>query len=338
MRFELSRSAAAASLLAALTTQLFYGLALDAPEAANAAWMAAPMGLLLALPTLWLMDRLGVAQSRAFAALLFAGVALDAAGSIEWTAFSESCLAFDHISPVLLMIPLLLTVARCAWLGADAVGGAARFLAMLFALLMLMVVLYQIPYYRVAWLTPWLGAGIGGVLRSAMRAAGWNVLLCGAAMTACSKSMGMKDLLPGLMLSTGVAMLLIILQQMMAPVPVTGDVSRRIRIDTFLTNGRAPLYLQLPMIVAWFSGMLHLTAFESVAACCLFHRSLPKVRASVCVAAGLGIVFATSLLRWTNLSPFRQASRYLFHALTIAVILKGVFRRCGASPLYLRSY
>ena len=130
MRLEMSRTAAAAGLTAAMTARTFYGLALDAPEAMNAAWLAAPLGAVLALPAVWLI--IAGRGSRLLNAALLAGIALDASAAIEWTAFSESCLAFDHTSPVLLMLPLLLSVARCVWLGGDAVGGAARIWARVF--------------------------------------------------------------------------------------------------------------------------------------------------------------------------------------------------------------
>ena len=73
MRLELSRSAATAGLLAALTARTFYGLALDAPEVMNAAWLTAPLGALMVLPVVWLMAK---GRSRLMSSVLFLALAL----------------------------------------------------------------------------------------------------------------------------------------------------------------------------------------------------------------------------------------------------------------------
>ena len=330
MRLEWSKSAVRASLAAALAARLFCGLALDAAEAGNAAWMAAPLGLMLSLPILWLMAR---CPRRALAVPLCLGLILDAAAAIEWTAFSESCLAFDHVSPVWMTLPLLLVALRCAWLGGDAVGGAARFWFGLFAALMLAVFLCQLPRYNPGWLTPWLGYGAGGVQRASIRAAGWIALLSGAAMAVCEERLSLRNILPGAMSAAIVAGLLLALRQMMAPVMLSGDISRSVLVDALLTNGRAPLYLQLPMIALWFAGMLQLIAFESVAACGLVRRFLPRATEGACVLVGLGAVSLLALTRTPRAEGVRQAALYLYHALAVAALLlriwKGGAKKCA---------
>lgn len=321
MRLDFSRAAVTASLMAALTSRLFYTLALDAPEAANAAWIAAPTALLLALPAVWLACRLKSAARRALALPLFAGMALDAATAIEWTAWSESYLAFDHVSPLLLMLPLMLCALRCAWLGGDALGGAARFWARLFAALMLIVLAHQLPYYRPGWLRPWLGMGAGGIFRAGLRAAGGCALIAMSAATVCREELRFRDMLPGMLPAAAVAAALVVLRQMMAPVAARGDVTRAAALDALLTNGRAPLYLQLPMIVAWFAGMLHLIAYESIAACALLRRALPRLGEKACLAAGLAAAFALALTRTGRAAWARDASLYLYHALVAAALL-----------------
>lgn len=335
MRLEMSESAASASLVAALTSRLFYGLTLDVPDAANAGWLAALAGLLLSLPAVWLICRLRPAARRTLALPLLMGLALDAARAVECAAYSESCLAFNHIAPALLTLPLLAAILRCAWLGGDALGGAARIWIRLFAVLILIVILYQLPYYNAGWLRPWLGAGAGGVLRAGVRAAGWNALLAGSAAGICKAEIGFKRLLRCLLISTAVAAALVALRQMMAPAFTAEPVTRFTRIDTLLTNGRAPLYLQLPMIVAWFGGMLHLMCFESVAACALLGRLLPKLKVGACMAIGLGAVFALALLRAPRAAAVERLAPYLYHALFAAAVMlwcvKGGEAGCAAS-------
>lgn len=335
MRLEPSRTAATASLTVALATRLFYGLALDAPEAANAAWLAAPAGLLMALPVVWVARHMDRGARRWLSLPLFLLIALDAAAAVEWTGYSESCLAFDHVSPIFMMLPLLLALLRCAWLGGDALGGAARFWVRLFALLILVVVIYQLPYYNPGWLRPWLGYGSGGVLRAGVRAAGWMCLVVLSAMTVCREELAPRDILPGMLLATAVAAALTALCQMMAPAVTAADMSRAMAVEALLTNGRAPLYLQLPMIVAWFAGMLHLMSFEGIAACGLLHRAAPRAGETACLAAGLGAVAALALIRAPRLTAIRSALPYMYHALAAATLALRLFygrrSKCASS-------
>lgn len=320
MKLEFSKSAATASLMAALASRLFCALSLDAPEAANAAWLAAPLGLALALPVAWAVCRMRAGARRALALPLSALMAVDAAASIEWTAYSESCLAFDHVSPVMMMLPLMLAAMRCAWLGGDALGGAARFWTRLFALLILIVLAFQLPYYNMGWLAPWLGNGAAGIAHAGLRAAGWCALMASAGVVVCAEPLRFRELLGGMLIATAVAAILTALRQLMAPVPTAGGVDRAMAIDALLTNGRAPLYLQLPMLIAWFVGMLHLIAFEALATCGLLKRALPGLNEMPCAIAGLGGVFLLALTR-TPRAPWAQnALMYLYHAIAATAI------------------
>lgn len=327
MRLEPSRTAATASLTACLASRLFCGLALEAPEAANAAWLAAPLGLLLSLPPVYLACGLRPGARRALAGPLFLLLCMDAAATIEWTAYSESCLAFDHVSPLLMMLPLMLAVARCAWLGGDALGGAARFWIKLFALLILVVLLYQLPYYNPGWLRPWLGAGTGGIWHAGIRAAGWTALIAMSAVSVCGDDLTFREVLPGMLLATAVAAILVALRQMMAPAVTAGGMTRAMAVDALLTNGRAPLYLQLPLIVAWFAGMLHLMAFEGIAACGLLKKLLRRAGELPCVLAGLGLAFALALTRFPRTDGARFALMYQYHALAAAALIAWLIER-----------
>ena len=333
MRLELSGSATTAALSSAVAARLFYGLALDASEAANAAWLAAPVGFALALPVIWAFCKVGKGAARPLASLLFVPLSLDAAAAIECTAFSESCLALQHASTAFLMLPLLLAMLRCAWLGGDAVGGAARISARLIALLLFIVLLYQLPYFNPGWLTPIWGTGMTGILHSGIRAAGWIGLLCASSAIVCEDDLTPQSILPVVLFATAAATLLVALRQMMSPVMTMGHVDRAVSIDALLANGRAPLYLQLPMIVAWLVGMLHLMAFEGIAACALLHRLFPGLKEGICIALGLLPIAALSLLRVPRMGMIREAFPYLYHAMAVSAvilwIMKGGKAKCA---------
>ncbi len=277
MNNKLSRSAATASAGAAVISRLFYGLMVDAPEVHNGAWLSALLGLILSLPVLWLICRAAKRGRRPFLlCALLVSSALDAAGMLEATAFSESCVAFNHIPTVVLMLPLLLAVGRCLWLGGDALGASARVWMRAFVPLMLVVILYQWPYYRPAWLFPALGFGMRGVLHGSLRAAGWIVIIGGAAVLLCGERQ-FKRVCGSLSIAVAVVGLLILLRLMMAPVMDAAGLGQRTQLDALLTNGRAPMYLQLPMIIIYCVGMLHLLCFESWAASALLQRVIPQM-------------------------------------------------------------
>jgi len=105
----------------------------------------------------------------------------------------------------------------------------------------------------------------------------------------------------------------------MAPACITGDIWL-FRLDTLLTNGRAPLYLQLPMIVLWFSSMLHLLVGESLVVALLLQRAFPTLDGRLCsILASLGAVlaFASPLPRTLPSSPIPQ---WLFIGILAAAI------------------
>ena len=61
------------------------------------------------------------------------------------------------------------------------------------------------------------------------------------------------------------------------------------RIDSLLTNGRAPLYLQMPMLLIWYAALLHLSACAGFCAACHLQRMLPSVDGRLCAALGVPV-------------------------------------------------
>jgi hypothetical protein len=78
-----------------------------------------------------------------------------------------------------------------------------------------------------------------------------------------------------------VAALLLVLRLMMAPAGKYG-LPWLSRLDALLTNGRAPLYLQLPMIMAFFVSLFHLLTCECFAASALLQRLIPALNGHLC--------------------------------------------------------
>ena len=289
MRNTLSRSSAAAGAGAAILARLFYGMMVDGGGPLNGAWLAALAGLLLALPALWLMRTRPAIVAPALLGLLV----LDAASALECLGFSASFLAFSHVPIWVLMLPPALAALRCAHLGGDAVGASARVWLWVLSALMTVVVIGQRQYYRFAWIFPLLGHGAEDVLRSALKCAGWITLLAGAAMLPCREAPRMGRVAGWTALAVAGAAALMLLRLMMAPPGVTVETSRTVRVDALLTNGRAPLYLQGPMIVIWFMAMLHLLCYECTICAAILEKWMKG-------AAGFAVVALVLLLAMTR--------------------------------------
>ena len=302
MKLDLSPSAARAAALAAVATRLFIGLTLEKPTIHNGAWLSALLGGLLALP--WALG-LGLLQSpgarrqrRAMAPLraaLLVGLVADAAQLFSMAARSAGYLALDRRDPAALLIPAALAALWCVVRGGDAVGYGAMAWTRLFPALMLVVVLLQFRHYRPQWLTPVLGPGWGAICLSGARAAVRVMLASGVLLASDGedeKGDGLRPTLRAFVLAILASAVLIVLRLMMTPTMPEG-MSWLDRLDSLLVNGRAPLYLQLPMIALWFAGLMHLIACESFTAAALARRLLPRAPGWSC--AILAPLFAALL-------------------------------------------
>ena len=318
MRAALSRTSAAAGAGAAILARLFYGLMVDGTSPLNGAWLAAGMGLLLALPVLWLMRR----QPERTAPVLLVLLLFDAASAMECAAFSASFLAFSHVPVVLLMLPLALAALRCVHLGGDALGASARVWLWVLGTLMIVVVAGQLPYYHPAWVFPLLGDGAGNLLRSGLRCAGWIAALAGAAMLLCRETPRVRRVTLWTAMAVAGAAALMLLRLMMAPAGDFIRQSREVRVDSLLTNGRALLYMQLPMIVIWFMAMLHLACFECAMCAALLERRAKR-------AAGMIVVSCVLLLAATRAFRLPWLQELTWPVLLLTALISEIARRRG---------
>ncbi len=296
MKLDISDAAARSAACAAVAARLFIGLTLEKPAIHNGAWLSALLGGALALPWAlalgWLRDVEAGRTARALAPLrllLLIGLIADASLLFATAADSAGYLALDRRDPAALLIPAALAALWCVLRGGDAVGYGAMAWTRLFAALMLVVIVLQLRHYRPQWLAPALGPGLPSVALAGARSAGRVMLASGVLLVADHREPRrgrLRAILRAHALGILVAAGLIVLRLMMTPTPL-GETSRLNRLDSLLVNGRAPLYLQLPMISLWFAGLMHLLACECFTAAALFRRLLPRVPGRACAVLTL---------------------------------------------------
>ena len=306
MKLSVSRSAARSAAFAAVVARMFIGLALEQTGARNGVWLCPWFGALAALAWLIGLDRLSQASvpPRSPAALplalaLLTASFLDSAMSACSIARTAGYLALDRIPLLLLALPACLAALWCAVKNGDTVGYGAMLWIRIFPALLLLVALLQVRHYRPQWLFPILGDGWDGILNAGIKTAGWIVPAASVMLVADPdpSPQPRRRIAWRLLAAAGAVSVLLLLASMMRPTPLrpAGWLGR---LDALLTNGRAPLSLQLPMIVMWFAAHLHLLACEIFACACLLQRLLPSLDGRVCaalVAVSAGLVACSRL-------------------------------------------
>ena len=298
MKLSISRDAALPAAFVATATRIFLDLALDGVPIHNGAWIAALLGALPALPYLICLDILAGRLSdgparRSLTGLLLAVTALDAARIVSVALRTAGFFTLEPASLVVLVLPVTLATLWCTWRNGDAIGYAAMLWRRVFPALMLAIILLQWRHYRVQWLRPWLGKGWGNIVEGAIRTSGCYVPATSILFVCKPVNRGgeWRHEAARVAIASAVAALLLVLRLMMTPSGID-DMPWISRLDALLTNGRAPLYLQLPMIVAFFVGIMHLLACECFAASALLQRLAPGLGGRVCA----GIVTSMSAI------------------------------------------
>ena len=297
--------AASACCWPAVTARLVCGLIVEAPCPHNGAWLSVLVGGALSIPFMWLVCR-PTRTARLPAAVLALPLAMDAGRMLELTAFSAAYIALDHVSELLLAIPLVLSIGLCLHRGTESIGNAARLWVPICAALIATVFVFQLPKLRPAWLAPLLGAGMADMLLHALRTSGWIVSLFAASVwieRPGKSHVPFRRHLFSLLLAAASAALIVALSGMMSPAHVVGPDTRSIRLDALLANGRSPMYLQLPMIVAWFIAMFNLAACQAALSMELLQLALPGASRLACAllaggVAVIGCMRATPSTEW----------------------------------------
>ncbi len=287
MKLTVSPAPARAAALAAVSARAFVALTVDAPASHNGAFLCPLIAGLLALPWLLCLNALRRTQSLASVlfALLIPVVLLDGAVTAWEIAGSAGYLALDRVSLRLLLAPVGLAALWCVCRNGDAMGYAATLWARLFPALLLLIVALQARCFRPEWLRPLLGSGMRAIAGGGVRLAG-QIIPCTALLALTGGTSDARR--DGVMLAVAslVPALLIALHRMMVPTPLS-DAGWLIRLDSLLTNGRAPLYLQLPMICAWYAGLFHLMVCECFTGAALLQRLMPRMDGRLCAALAI---------------------------------------------------
>jgi hypothetical protein len=298
MKLSISRDAVLPAAFVSAATRIFLDLALDGNPIHNGVWIAALLGALPVIPYLICLDLLAGQHDpparRSLAGLLLTVTALDAARIVSVVLRTSGFLTLEPVNPVILVIPMALATLWCIWRNGDAIGYAAMLWRRAFPVLMLVVILLQWGHYRAQWIRPWLGNGWGDIVEGASRTASCYVpatsilFVCKPA----DKAVKWRPAVARIVLASAVAALLLVLRLMMLPSGMS-DTPWISRLDALLTNGRAPLYLQLPMIVGFFTGIMHLLTCECFAASALLQQLVPGLGGRAC--AGIVVLICATL-------------------------------------------
>ncbi len=287
LKLSVSRSASIPAAFVGVTVRLFFDLALDGGTIHNGAWIAALLGALPSIPYLLCLDAVRSNRSAAtpLRLMLLSVTALDAAHVLTIVVRAAGCLTLEYVPARYLALPLALAVLWCVWRNGDAVGYAAILWIRVFPALLLLVVALQMRHYNAQWLLPLFGNGFRDIIRGAARTPGWFVPATAIYFSAdrSDDDYGGRPSIARLFFAPVVAALLLVLRLMMVPTGLYG-LTWIARLDALLTNGRAALYLQLPMILAFFISAFHLLTCECFAASALLQRLMPALDGRLCAA------------------------------------------------------
>ncbi len=292
MKQTISAKPAAHAACAAMAAMSFTDLMVDSAIPHGAAWISALLGAMLSLPAALCYRRVGGEREKASALpleiALTATNLLGAAAALSDLARSAGYLTLDRTAPPALLLPATLALIWCATHG-EATGYSAMIWLRVFPALLLVVILLQLPYYRPAWLLPILGEGWAEILKGALRTAGLFSAIAGMSLLTDGREKR-SSMVAACLAGAGIVAALIALRAMMTPaIRPGGRNSWLIRLDSLLTNGRAPLYLQMPMIVLWYAGLLHAMACQGLTAAAFLRRLFPAFNGWLCgVIVGAG--------------------------------------------------
>lgn len=347
MKFRITDGAAAPLILLAVSVRIVAGVAIDLPDLYCAGWLSSLLGGLLVLPMAFCVAALrsgdhdapltrltegqGALPFRALALLLALSAAFDGATVARGIAHSAGYIALGSTSLQTLLIPQLLLCLYCLRENGEAIGSAARLWCRVLPFLLLIVVLLEVKKYQIAWLTPVLGSGVGSVLDGAVRIAGWLSMMLGILLISeKDPSHPRRNLHPILLtlLCSALAAGLILLRNLMTPPLVYGDLtSRYFQFDVLLSNGRAPLTLQFPMIMLWLISLFMLLLFDSFTCVALLQRAIPKLGKWSGILIGLLLIAAPALFGLGTKGDSLRCAEWLFAAQS--VILLAIMLRFG---------
>lgn len=340
MKLSISPSAARAASFVAIVARIVLDNAVSAPSTHNGAWLCPLLALVLALPWALCADHLrrhAGRRRRPLYAVLAAATALDGADNLCAIARSAGYLALDRVPVRILVLPVSLALLWCLMKNGNAIGYAAMLWMRLAPVLLIVVAVMQLHCLCPEWLQPLLGSGWRAIATGSVRTAS-HILPCAALLLIADGTEEEKR--PGigltamLLIAAALGALLLLMHLMMSPTP-SRPTQWINRLDNLLTNGRAPLYLQLPMISAWYAGLLHLLLCEGFGCAALLQRLFPALDGRLCAVlavAGTGAValFQNTTMLTDALWPWLYCVAALLAALAVLASLgKGGRKSCA---------
>ncbi len=357
MKLTLPLSAARPLAVVAVSSRLLMGLFLDMPWLYNASWISALGGMLLCVPLGLVADRFARAcdEGSVLEALeahsgpvLTRGVCVffsliciyEAAVTARVLSNTVRHVALSESSAVSLLLPLLIAGMLAACFNGQAVGGAARVWLKFAPVLLLIAILIQMKSYRFEWLTPLLGPGLETLATGAVGGAGWLSLF--ALIWLCAQrdetpAPRSPVLLP-MLVTGGICALLLALLATMAPPSVRADLTRTFQLDKLLSNGRASLVSQLPLILLWYNGLIFGVTTGLFLAGKLMQTAFPRLDGRLAILLAGGLTFAVAMLALAEQNMAVSVSKWLFiavaaplAALMLPPVWKGGKKPCAPS-------
>ena len=330
MKLEITRDSSRDAVFVAIIVRVFTGVAISLPIH-NGAWLAALLGGLFALPGLiglWRSSTTIAFQAKfvrvPLCLFFLTASVLDSTHMLRCLTDSASYLALDQLPPPILLIPLGAAIGWCVFKNGDAIGYSATIWRKILPVFLLIVLALQFRSLRPAWMFPIMDGDARTLLSVSIRVSAWTLIPASGFMLAEGSEQpdSLRSLSVTWLMATATATLLVILWQMMAPKLLCSYVDTRVgRLDVFLTNGRAPLYMQLPLIVVWFIGLLQTLCFESFTAAALIQRLFRGLNGRVAATVGVATIVLATLLPDTGLTNTQLGGTIIFCAGMVLFIL-----------------
>jgi len=326
----------------AAITRIFYGIMTDSPELFHAGWISVILGGIITLPLFIsiesiskYIDKKGIA-ARIASFVFLVNALLDGAITARCISNSATYVAFNHSVRFFLLLPLFLAILWALYCGGEALGSAARLWIWVFPLFMIVIIIFQLPQYRWTWLTPVLGPGIKEILDGTVDSAGWISSVAGLLFLGSGGKDAYKrgSLIKLHATIISVSLVLIVLRYMMAPSLLSsGNRTRIFHLDLILTNGRAPLLLQLPLTIIWFISLFNLLSASSFVASACLQMLFARFKTPVCIISAIAITGALSMSVITERIPSGFYSDWQFAFNALGIIIPMVHTACKGGKM-----
>ncbi|MEE1200440.1 MAG: GerAB/ArcD/ProY family transporter [Christensenellales bacterium] len=352
MRLTISDGSAASLVCVAGIVRIFSDVVMNGQKLYNSGWIAVLLGGLFTLPIALAASLLkrtypqGSALTRpknlllrrlfsGFFLLLSIVYLLLAAGTTRTISTTANFIALTNSVHALLLLPQLAVCALALCAGGTAIGESAHLWKKILAALLLLVIVLRISVLRPGWLYPLLGPGWPDLFSSGLRIAGKLSLLFSACLLSQENPRYPRRLSPLRILAVvvGLSSAMLLLRSMQIPPMTDGKTeSSFFQLSTLLTNGTAPLTMQLPLIVLWFVGLFFLLLFDSWMGATLLSLAIPSLPHSLVMILSVSGVCIGSILG-NSLTTEIAGSPTLLYGSSLLLFLSLLLQhRSGGEP------